>query len=256
MTSGRFRTRPVCLWATPRSVSTAFEKALSRIPSTAVVHEPFTDCYYFGARRRSDRYGAIPSKAHFDTSDALALIAAPTAAQVCVKDLAFQAEPYLTDAVLESVTSTFIVRHPRSVMRSLLKLKPDFTEDEYGFTALARLLDRVTAVTGRAPALVDGDEFRADPRAVLSRYCTATGLPFHDRMLSWNDGRIRRWSAGEELSQAKWHATLESSHGVLPPAAEDDAFVIPAHRQGCYENALALYDGFRGSRLPVATATE
>ena len=48
-------TGTVVIWAVPRSVSTAFEKALSRSQGVVAVHEPFTDCYYFGPTRRSSR---------------------------------------------------------------------------------------------------------------------------------------------------------------------------------------------------------
>lgn len=47
----------VFLWATPRSVSTALERSLMQSPELKVVHEPFTDAYFFGPRRRSARYG-------------------------------------------------------------------------------------------------------------------------------------------------------------------------------------------------------
>lgn len=235
----------VCLWATPRSVSTAFEKALSRNRAAAVVHEPFTDCYYFGPDRRSGRYGQQPAKARFVAADAWRLVEEPADEFVCVKDLAFQAEPYLTDADLAGVGNTFIVRHPKAVLRSLLRLKPDFTDDEFGFTALARLYDRVRLATGEVPLVVDGDAFRADPAGVLADYCRHTGLPFDEQMLTWPDGRIREWQPDEQLSQAKWHATLEASHGVLPPGPPADGFEVPPDRADCYRQALAIYTELR-----------
>lgn len=242
--------RVVCIWATPRSVSTAFEKVLSRMPGAAVVHEPFTDCYYFGPGRRSRRYGESGARAGFDARRAMELIATADAPIVCVKDLTFQAEPYVGDRFLSLVTSTFMIRNPRIVMRSLLPLKPDFTEDEYGFTALQRMFQRVTHTSGCLPLIIDGSDLRASPRRVVRRYCEALGLPFTDSMLSWEDGRIREWSKDEAESQAKWHHTLEHSHGILPPT-DDSGFDVPIERRAMYDTAAAICDDIlaRGARV-------
>lgn len=115
--------RFVALWAVPRSVSTAFEKTFSCRTDTRVVHEPYTDCYYFGPERRSARYGNQPQQADYDARAAAQAVFSVAAPVVFVKDLAFQAGPYLTDNLLTRITSTFIIRHPRRVLRSLTPLK-------------------------------------------------------------------------------------------------------------------------------------
>ncbi|MFI9379637.1 hypothetical protein [Kutzneria sp. NPDC052558] len=227
----------VALWAVPRSVSTAFEKTFACRADAAVAHEPFTDCYYFSRDRRSSRYGRQPDKEAFTAADAARLMVAGDRPVRFTKDLAFQAEPYLTDEMLAAVTNTFIVRHPRTVLRSLTPLKPDFTEDEFGFTALHRLFTRVRDAQ---PVVVDGDEFRVRPGEVLRDYCGRIGLEFDEAMLHWRDGRIRAWRPDEELSQSKWHHTLESSHTILPPTPEGEV-EIPAERAGMYERAVEIY---------------
>lgn len=229
------------MWATPRSVSTAFEKVLSRMPSAATVHEPFTNCYYFGPGRRSRRYGDSASGARYDTDAALAEIGRADADIVCVKDLAFQAEPYVPDGFLTEVTNTLMLRHPRIVMRSLLPLKPDFTEDEFGFTALRRMFRRIAAATNRSPLIIDGNELRDSPAEVVRAYCARAALPFSADMLHWSDGKIRPWVTDEAESQAKWHQTLERSTGILGPAEEPD-FEIPADRRTMYSAALEILD--------------
>lgn len=241
--------RVVALWAIPRSVSTAFEKAFSRRSDTRIVHEPFTDCYYFSGKRKSDRYGNQPAKANFTGVAAARQVMAQTASLIFIKDLAFQAEPYVPDAFLREVCNTFIIRHPDAVLRSLLPLKPDFTEDEFGFTSLARLFVRVTNSLGQSPVVVDGTHFRVAPTDVLGRYCEIVGVSFQEAMLHWPDGRIKRWGPDEELSQARWHRRLESSHSILPP---EDASSQPAGKgdqdlpaslipRDIYEHALEIY---------------
>ncbi|MGW6950178.1 sulfotransferase-like domain-containing protein [Streptomyces xanthophaeus] len=238
--------RTIALWAVPRSASTVFEKTFACRVDTRIAHEPFTDCYYFGSERRSQRYGQRPERADHCGARACAELEREQghAPVLFIKDLAFQAGPYLPDSFLARIRNTFILRHPRTVLRSLLPLKPDFTEDEFGFTALEGLFRRVVDDLGHEPIVVDGDDFRRSPEAVLRRYCAAVGLPFSAAMLHWQDGRIRAWSEGEAQSQAKWHRTLESSHCVLPPAEHEDV-PVPRTREGQYERALEIYETIR-----------
>lgn len=234
-------TRIISLWAVPRSVSTAFEKTFACRADTLVSHEPFTDCYYFSRARRSQRYGDRPERAHHTSDKAAATFLDQASPLVFVKDLAFQAEPYLSDELLSQVTNTFILRHPRSVLRSLTPLKPDFTEDEFGYTALQRLFQRVVKQYGHPPVVVDGDAFRREPESVLRDYCQAVGVSFDANMLHWDDGRIREWSEGEGESQAKWHRTLEASRTILPPSADEDVSV-PPERQDQFAQAMQIYE--------------
>ena len=250
----------VCAWATPRSVSTAFEKTFTQRRRTSVVHEPFTNCYYFGPDRRSSRYGTISRPETADARSAIEWIRSTHGSQpeIFVKDLAFQAEPYLPDHFLSTVTNTFILRHPDLVHRSLRPLKPDFTEDEFGFTALHRLFQRVTDLApDRRPVVVEGTWFRRSPERVLREYCARVGMAFEPGMTSWDDGRIRAWGPEEEKSQAVWHTTLEASSSVLPPSDDpvaDGEAEAEWHRQPMYHRALEIYEEIISSGSVVAAA--
>ena len=247
-------TRVISLWAVPRSVSTAFEKTFACRADTRVSHEPFTDCYYFSRDRRSQRYGDHPERADHTSDKATATFLNQASPLVFVKDLAFQAEPYLSDELLSKVTSTFILRHPRSVLRSLTPLKPNFTEDEFGYTALQRLFQRVVKQLERPPVVVDGDAFRHEPEGVLREYCETIGVPFDVDMLHWDDGRIRDWSRGEEESQAKWHRTLESSHTILPPSSLDEDVPVPPERREQFARAVQIYEDILSAATSVCDA--
>ncbi|MBC00172.1 MAG: sulfotransferase family protein [Rhodobacteraceae bacterium] len=223
----------IFLWATPRSISTALERVMKNADGLDVLHEPFTDTYYFSSKRRSRRYGdpAVPAQDPVEADAVNArLEEAGRRGPVFIKDLAFQAEPYVTDALLATARNIFLTRDPLKVYASLIRIKPDFTEDEFGFTALERIWNRVHALQGAAIAL-DGEEFRADPHAIAYKLCVWSDVRYSPDMLTWEDGRIRDWAPHEELSQAKWHETLEKSRRILPPAAETPVRVDPAHRE-------------------------
>lgn len=236
--------RILALWAVPRSTSTAFAKAISGGQGIRVLHEPFTDCYYFGPQRRSNRYGDSPVVAGYGAGEAQALIlsAATDTDRIFVKDLAFQAYHYLQDDFLHKLTNTVLIRHPRRVMASLLRLKPDFTEEEFGFQALEALTQRITRLQGRPPAMIEGEQFRAHPRQTLLHFCTRHGLPFSEAMLRWGSGTLRPWLPHESESQQKWHATLENSRTILPPSGSLPELDVSSQHQAMLERALEIYD--------------
>ncbi|GIH21316.1 hypothetical protein Raf01_94880 [Rugosimonospora africana] len=160
---------------------------------------------------------------------------------VFLKDLSFQAEAYVSREFLANTLNTFIIRSPSAVLSSLAPLKPDFTEDEFGFLSTARMWQRVIKELGHPPIVVEGDWFRQNPEGVLRLYCERAGLEFNPQMLSWPDGRLREWAPDEQQSQAKWHSTLEHSNSILPPMRREPMSVDPS-RAAMLIRATEVYD--------------
>jgi hypothetical protein len=208
------------------------------------VHEPFTDSYYFGPDRKSDRYGDRDPDSFISDREAIetAFFKQSIGLRAFVKELAFQGEPYISDDILRESHQLMITRHPAAVYASLIKLKPDFTEDEFGFTALWRLRDRLRRL-GVAPFVIDGDDFRSNPTEITTLVCEKISIMFDPEMLFWSEGGIRNWQDGEEKSQAIWHNTLESSKTIIKPDKRiTSTEVLPEHAQW-YKNALRIYEG-------------
>ena len=217
-----------------------------------VVHEPFTDSYYFSAERRSTRYGRYPDKEMLDhwavQSDIDRL---RTEKVVCVKELAFQALPYVTDVFLASGRHLFLLNEPNTVYSSLVNLKSDFTEEEFGFTSLLVLYERVLRLQVEAPFLFTTQMLQSDPEAILRRICEMAELPFSRTMLNWQPGPIRPWLPHETESQSKWHRTTEQSEGFIPCRETRQKVEVPARAlpvvAGAWRvfNLLTSADGIR-----------
>ncbi|WP_029057446.1 hypothetical protein [Stappia stellulata] len=240
----------IFLWATPRSISTALERVMKNAEDLDVLHEPYTNAYYFGSQRRSRRYGdqAAPPEDPFEAGVINDRLRAPLeTTPLFIKELAFQGEPYVADDLLQGARNVFLTRDPRKVYASLIRIKPDFTEDEFGFTALERVWNRVQTLKGAA-IVIDGEEFRADPDAIAYKLCVWCGVRYSPRMLSWEDGRIRKWASHERQSQAKWHATLEQSRTILPPVEEEEIHIASGHRE-MVDRAETIYRRLTADRV-------
>ncbi|WP_265277315.1 sulfotransferase family protein [Nostoc sp. KVJ3] len=231
----------VASWSAPRCVSTAFEKTFSQRPDTKIVHEPFTDCYYFSKWRKSERYGEHENLREYGSAKAIQHIQSNVAPLVFFKELAFQGLYYINTEFLSSIINTFIVRHPEEIFASLYTLKPDFTEEEFGFTALDNIWIIVTEELGQEPIVVEANDFRRHPETILRRYCDRIKVEFIPQMLSWENGQLKQWQSYEVESQVKWHKTLESSTGILRPPKKDKVN-IPSKHKMLYHRALNVYE--------------
>ena len=126
---------PILLWAVPRSVSTAFERAMRARGDLIVFSEPFAAPYYLSDERVSARYGEPAqrgsTRAWASVVDELTVAARE--GTVFVKDMAYHVGPCLGPELVASFQNTFIVRHPGRTLGSLERLFPDFTREEAGF---------------------------------------------------------------------------------------------------------------------------
>ena len=66
--------KPVALWSVPRSISTAFERVFVERDDFEVLHEPFSDAYYYGEDRLSDRYADVEPEAVNNYENVLARV--------------------------------------------------------------------------------------------------------------------------------------------------------------------------------------
>ena len=224
-------------------MSTALEKSISQNSAVKVLHEPFTNDYYFSTVRRSSRYSdACTGFNPHELSGEDAIFANLChAGFLVVKELAFQGEPFISDTLLQNSDHVLLTRHPSLVYDSLVRIKPDFTEDEFGYLALHRIVRRLEKI-GKLPVLaLDGTDLQANPELVVAGVCKILGIPFEKKMLGWEDGRVRKWSADEELSQRRWHGTLEQSKGFIKPPVRKRVAI-----QSCHEHymrsAETIYD--------------
>lgn len=221
----------IVLWSTPRSVSTAFEKTFSQRSDTNIVHEPFTNCYYFSHKRVSNRYGDYSFLENYVGEVAIDAIQSQNSKPITfVKDLAFQAFYYLSDDFFNQIDNTFLMRSPQEVIASLYKLKPDFTDEEFGFYALYDLFKRKINMGEDKPIVVDATRFRNNPEEQLQKYCQLLNIQFYSEMLTWQAAPLKKWEEHERDSQKKWHEQLESSTKINQPKRQLQVEIKPEHQ--------------------------
>lgn len=232
------------LWAVPRSSSTAFLRGMQNNSQLATFHEPYTDTYYFSCERKTNRHfdNAVISEVDVLTGAKVnqQLMESATQSGVFVKELAFQGEPYVDNELMKLSGHALLVRHPWSVYASIIKLKPDFTEEEFGFTAIERVFKRLLALD--LPfKIIDSDRFRVFPQQVYRETCQHLGYEFNEDMLSWDCGKVRPWQEHEKQCQQKWHIELERSKGIMPSTPLRRIKSIEANHDLIVQKAESVY---------------
>jgi len=235
--------KPVALWSVPRSISTAFERVFVERDDFEVLHEPFSDAYYYGEDRLSDRYSDVEPEAVNNYENVLARVLEPRERRVFVKDMAYHAKGLLGSTFVASFANTFIIRDPKYVVASLYKMWPDFTLEETGFEQIYNLFRYATEVNGEDVVVVDAMTFSENPAGVLAAYCEHLGVPFDPGSLSWKSREVRRWDNWDG-----WHEAAQQSTGIKRAARKDPP--LPEKAQEAYEYCLPYYYKLAAHAIP------
>lgn len=201
----------LALWATPRTVSTAFERMMIERGDHLVLDEPWSRAYYLGPEQRSTRFPISFSESTYAAVES-GVLAIARDRPVFVKDMAYHAAPGISDDALATMRHTFLVRDPMAALTSLHKQWPDFTVDEAGYRAQRMLFERVTALQGESPPVIDSDVLRADPSGIIDSWCSRIGIDHLPHSLTWSPGMRDEWPLWRD-----WYENAARSTGFDPP---------------------------------------
>ena len=214
--------KPVALWSTPRSVSTAFDKMMRGRGDHRVFTEPFSVPYYFGPDRGSDRFAgddtvepATYEQVCQELDEAAAI------GPVFVKAMPHHLGAELGAAVLNRFTSSFLIRDPAWSVPSMLAKWPDATDAELGYEAQRRAFDLVSAVAG-LPPVIDATNLRSDPEAVVEAWCRAVDVEHQPESLTWDPGMPDDWQLWSD-----WFQRAGASTCFAPPDGRPAPEVTP-----------------------------
>ena len=234
--------KPVALWAVPRSISTAFERVFVERDDFEVLHEPFSAAYYYGEDRVSDRFADAEPQAETSFERVAEDVFKAREERVFLKDMAYHAKKLLSPEFASRFVNTFIVRDPKYVLMSLYKMWPDFTLEETGYEDLYRMF-RYATDAGEDVAVVDAMTFSENPAGVLAAYCEHLEVPFTAGSLTWESRDVKRWDNWEG-----WHSDAQESTGIKPATRRDPE--LPEELEAAYEYCLPYYYELAAHAIP------
>lgn len=203
--------KPIALWSTPRSSSTAFDRMMRERGDHRVFTEPFSLAYYDGPDRVSTRFGTPAQTAPSYAEVWAEVLGAVEHAPVFVKEMPHHLGPHLQLGSLERFRNSFLIRDPAWAVPSMLRIWRDAADVELGYMAQREAFQLLRAA-GHTPVVVDAHDLRRDPARVVARWCDAMGIDFLPRALSWKPGLPDGWKRWPQ-----WFEQAAASTGFAPP---------------------------------------
>lgn len=235
-------------WSGPRNISTAMMRAWENRPDTAVVDEPLYAHYL--AHTGADHPGRdeVIAAGETDWRRVVAMLTGPIPdgrALFYQKHMTHHLLPHVDDGWFGKVVHAFLIRDPREVLLSYLRSRPTVTAEDIGVPQQQRIFERVRALTGAEPLVIDGGEFLKDPEGQLRAWCAALGIDFTPRMLAWPAGPRR----SDGVWAPHWYDAVLKSTGFEPWRERDRA--VPDEHRAIVEECQPLYEALFAKRLRV-----
>jgi hypothetical protein len=161
------------------------------------------------------------------------------------KHMAHHLLPDMARDWLNHLTHCLLIRHPREVLASYLKVEgvAEPRLEDLGLPQQIEIDRLVREQSGRTTPIIDARDLLQEPKSMLSLLCQALEVAFTDAMLSWPPGP----RSTDGVWAKYWYASVEHSTGFAP--YRENAEPIPERHRDLYERALLLYQGLYERRL-------
>jgi Sulfotransferase domain len=229
----------IAMWSGPRNLSTALMYAFAARPDCTVSDEPFYAAYLAATGIDHPMRAEVIASQPTDPREVAAHCTGPNPDGKPLwyqKHMTLHMVPAFDRDFLKDLTNVFLLRHPARVIASYAKKREAPTLEDIGFVQQAQLFDQVADLTGTAPPVITAEAIRANPRAALTKLCTALGIPFTEAMLHWPAGP----KPYDGVWAPHWYNAVHRSTGFEDP--EGPLPDLPAEYQRLADAALAAHD--------------
>ena len=212
--------RRIAMWSGPRNISTAMMRAFENRSDCMVSDEPLYAHYLSETGIDHPGRDEIIADGETDWRRVVAALGGPIPDGKTLwyqKHMCHHLTASMTRNWIEALDNVLLIRDPAAVVISYRKARNEVSLDEIGLPQQAALFAQLADKLGRAPPVVDADEFLSAPQAQLHRLCTELQIPFVERMLSWPAGP--RDSDG--IWAPHWYAAVWRSTGFGSPKTRD-----------------------------------
>ncbi|MCA9299252.1 MAG: hypothetical protein KDA28_09310 [Phycisphaerales bacterium] len=144
---------------------------------------------------------------------------------------------------ITSLCNCFLIREPREMITSYLKIVPDPTPEDLGLPQQVAMFEAERLRTGVTPAVLDSADVLRRPREMLEALCDRVGVEFDACMLSWPPGP----RASDGVWAPYWYSSVEASTGFGPYRRKDEE--VPGHLTSVLASCESHYDHLRAHRL-------
>lgn len=234
------------MWSGPRNISTALMRSWESRGDTAVWDEPLYAHYLKETGADHPGREEVIRRHEPDWRKVVERLTGPVPDSKPIfyqKHMAHHLLPDVDRAWLDEVRNAFLIRDPREMLTSLVRVTPEPTVEDTGLPQQWEIFQRIAARRGAPPPVVDARDILEEPGKLLSRLCESLGVPFKGAMLSWKPGP----RASDGIWAKHWYSAVEASRGFQPYVPRMDA--VPERLAGVHAECEAIYRRLHEHRL-------
>ncbi len=234
------------MWSGPRNISTALLRSWGNRSDTVVCDEPFYAHYLRATGKDHPGWEEIIATGQTDWRKVVAELTGPIPGGKAIyyqKQMTHHLLPEISRDWLGQVTNCFLIRDPREVLTSYIKIVPNPTPADTGFPQQTEIFEWVRKNRGLTPPVIDSVDVLNQPRQTLGLLCEALGIEFQESMLSWPPGP--RTTDG--IWARHWYGEVEKSTEFRPYQSKNEP--VPPQFQELYELCAEHYEKLYPHRL-------
>src|SRR4051812_25368611 len=178
----------LAMWSGPRNISTAMMRSWGNRDDCVVVDEPLYAHYLAATRKPHPGMGEVIAAGETDWRRVVERLTGDVPGgrrTYYQKHMTHHMLPDMNRDWLGKLTNCFLIRDPKEVLASYVKIVETPTLEDTGFPQQAEIFSWVKSHAGRIPPVLDAADVLRDPRRILGMLCDAVGVPFQEAMLSW-----------------------------------------------------------------------
>jgi hypothetical protein len=238
----------IAMWSGPRNISTAMMRSWGNRPDTVVIDEPFYAYYLKTTGKKHPGADDVIASGETDWRKVIERLTGPIPDGKRIyfqKQMTHHLLPEVDRQWLSTVTNCFLIRDPREVVASYIKIKknPDPALEDLGFVQQAEIFDFVFNQTDSVPLVVDAKDALQNPERILRLLCDAVGVEFDQAMLSWPSGL--RDTDG--IWAKYWYDEVARSTSFQPYRPKNEP--VPERLREIHDRCRECYDRLYQHRL-------
>ena len=230
------QTKRICLWSSPRNISTAMMYSFAQRPDTIVFDEPLYAHYLRVTGIDHPGKEEVLASQEQDGEKVIQkiILAAYNKPVVFFKQMTHHLME-LNEDFLGKVYNIIFIRDPRQIISSYAQVRPHVTMQDIGMEKQWHLFTQLKENNYHSIVL-DSNEILKDAETVLNNLCVSLSIPFYNEMLHWPQG-----PKPEDGVWAKyWYSNVHRSTGFERQATSDRA--LPGYLLSLYNESKKFYD--------------
>lgn len=203
----------ICLWSSPRNISTALMYAFRQRPDTKVLDEPLYAHYLSLTGLKHPAYEEILNSQDRDGNRVFASFFTEQfdAPVLFCKQMTHHLEDIDLQFLLQTENILFI-RNPLQIIASYSKVIAEVRMEDIGIKKQWELFQWLSQ-NQKQPIILDAADLLENPSMVLHNICTAVEIDYHSQMLQWEKGP----KPEDGIWAPYWYANVHQSTGFGKP---------------------------------------